>query len=569
MQQGMPIRYIIYIFSMVLLLYAGIRVIEMRVGFELSNSLENSWKLYRVHTDEKINLREELVAQLGFTGLIHNYFNFILRDGDEIEQLVWVNFGALGETIQHLKNISNTIGEASLLEDIEEVVVDLQNKMSLIKELKSQGLRREEIVKRVDIDYNKISDALTILKKSYVVEGTYERSKSELNSQIKWRLGFNGMIRNFKLFVISGEQRYYDNVQRDVEKVMQYIKEYKDLDITLGEKLALQGIENTVLEYHGHLDTIKILHEKKVAVKDIDKQIIVDNYYAIRGFSLLETALLEQVYHRTESVYKVIDALGARQKNSFYIDIFFLITMFLALNAIMIKLIMIPVQQISYALSRLSVRDLSVALDGEPLISEMLSLYNVFKVFKGYELERSVSEAGLKEMASTDQLTGLTNRAYLSKHFNEIIRRSVGYDKNIGVMLIDLDNFKTVNDELGHSTGDMVLEQVSDIFITLSNDKCLIARTGGDEFVIVVDDCEDEAEVEKIAQSILSSIDQCIIIPNSNIKVGASIGICIEKAKKEVTLEKCLVKADRAMYMAKEAGKNTYKVYPRLNEPSV
>ncbi|WP_111643241.1 sensor domain-containing protein [Marinimicrobium alkaliphilum] len=186
--------------------------------------------------------------------------------------------------------------------------------------------------------------------------------------------------------------------------------------------------------------------------------------------------------------------------------------------------------------------------------------------FSGYRgigkdiTERKQSEEQVQYLATHDSLTGLPNRFM----FNEILASTLAaakrYQRRFAVLFIDLDRFKNINDTLGHDAGDTLLVTMAERLTHCLRESDVVARMGGDEFVILIQEIEDPDRVAKVARKILASIIQPISILEQECRVTTSIGICLypDDAQDEQAL---LKHADIAMYRAKEEGKNNYQFY--------
>lgn len=174
---------------------------------------------------------------------------------------------------------------------------------------------------------------------------------------------------------------------------------------------------------------------------------------------------------------------------------------------------------------------------------------------------RNKDRRALDKMAHYDPVTGILNRYSLDLHFNNILKTYKSRGKSLGIMFIDLDKFKTINDVMGHSFGDAVLRQAS-----LEIKKCLhkndfIVRYGGDEFIAVLENTSPD-RVKQAAQQIIKAFSNSLTIRDSRIDITASIGICFYPV--DSSDAETLVKyADIAMYEAKSRGRNNYVFYKR------
>ncbi|MBU8906419.1 sensor domain-containing diguanylate cyclase [Desertibacillus haloalkaliphilus] len=175
-------------------------------------------------------------------------------------------------------------------------------------------------------------------------------------------------------------------------------------------------------------------------------------------------------------------------------------------------------------------------------------------------------ERKLKQLAYYDNLTDLPNRTLLQKHLKKVLARSKRHNHRVIIAFIDLDGFKKVNDKLGHDSGDILLQEVATRLNNSVREEDLIARMGGDEFIMVFEETEKE-EVAGISKRILANISKSFEINDQEVSVSPSIGISMfpEDGEDSNTLIK---NADTAMYVAKSKGKSTYQFYDPAITPT-
>ncbi len=171
---------------------------------------------------------------------------------------------------------------------------------------------------------------------------------------------------------------------------------------------------------------------------------------------------------------------------------------------------------------------------------------------------RIEAEERLQYMATRDALTGLPNRLLLHERLAQAIAMAKRSARRVGVLFIDLDRFKNVNDTLGHRIGDELLKLVSHALASAVRESDLLARLGGDEFMVIVEDLDDPAILGRIAQKLLDTIAQPFTIEEHDIYVTSSIGISVYPDDSDDP-EELLKHADVAMYRSKELGRNTYQ----------
>jgi diguanylate cyclase (GGDEF)-like protein len=167
----------------------------------------------------------------------------------------------------------------------------------------------------------------------------------------------------------------------------------------------------------------------------------------------------------------------------------------------------------------------------------------------------------LEVEATHDPLTGLPNRRLLIEWLDKALAQAERTGGNIGVFFIDLDGFKQVNDRLGHTAGDLVLRQTAERFKKVLRNADILARFGGDEFAVVVQNAKSPNELSRVAQRLMDGLSDPLLDDLPSDVVGASIGVAVypEHGK---TLDTLLAAADSAMYRAKQAGKRQYRFAP-------
>jgi diguanylate cyclase (GGDEF)-like protein/PAS domain S-box-containing protein len=182
--------------------------------------------------------------------------------------------------------------------------------------------------------------------------------------------------------------------------------------------------------------------------------------------------------------------------------------------------------------------------------------------------ERKAFEEQLAHQAFHDPVTKLANRALFSDRVEHALMRSTRGIPEIAVMFIDLDDFKTVNDSLGHTAGDEVLQEVGRRLKIAVRPTDTVARFGGDEFAVLLDGVDGSADAADAASRILRALELPIEIDGKNVVPRASVGICLVGEDLETPeATELLRNADVAMYMAKRDSKGSYRVFePTMHE---
>jgi diguanylate cyclase (GGDEF)-like protein len=177
-----------------------------------------------------------------------------------------------------------------------------------------------------------------------------------------------------------------------------------------------------------------------------------------------------------------------------------------------------------------------------------------------YAIERKNIEKNLFFLAHYDSLTGLVNRDFFHTTLSKSLLRAKRNNQTLGLMFLDLDHFKEINDTLGHAAGDYLLISVTKRLQSCVRETDTIARLGGDEFTIILDSIQQSENAGMIAGKILQALAEPFLISEHQVYITSSIGITLYP-KDATNLEEMIKYADTAMYKAKEKGRNNYQYF--------
>jgi diguanylate cyclase (GGDEF)-like protein/PAS domain S-box-containing protein len=181
------------------------------------------------------------------------------------------------------------------------------------------------------------------------------------------------------------------------------------------------------------------------------------------------------------------------------------------------------------------------------------------------------AEKTIRSLAFYDPLTGLSNRRLLMERLRQPLDAGARGGRSQALLLVDLDHFKTLNDTLGHQTGDLLLQQVSRRIFACAHETDTVCRLGGDEFVVVLEDLsktveEAAAQAKAVGKKILAVLDQPFLLGDHECLSTASIGIAVFDDRHDST-DEILQQAEIALYQAKSAGRNTLRFFsPALQD---
>lgn len=263
------------------------------------------------------------------------------------------------------------------------------------------------------------------------------------------------------------------------------------------------------------------------------------------GMLALETSL-DSFYHRVWLYFIVIS-----------------VTVFLGLAislwlAIQLKhSITKPLSQLMAMVNRVAdEQDYSV----RPVAERLDEIGDLSRAFRDMMSNLQERDERLQELAFYDSVTGLPNRHFFKERIEQAVANAKRYHMRCGLMFIDLDDFKIVNDTLGHHVGDDLLREVGNRLSAVLRNNDLVCRIGGDEFAVILENVKDLQTPAMLAEKIIAAVSQPALLHGHEVVVGASIGIsmCPDFADDTSTL---LQTADAAMYIAKGHTKNTYHQY--------
>ena len=183
--------------------------------------------------------------------------------------------------------------------------------------------------------------------------------------------------------------------------------------------------------------------------------------------------------------------------------------------------------------------------------------------------ERVMFEKRLARLAYYDSLTGLPNRRLFHDRLGQAIERARRDGELVGILFLDLDHFKDINDTLGHLFGDLLLQETAKRLSNLLRKEDTVARLGGDEFTVILEGISDVADAEDVAKKILHSIGQPFKLGEHERYVTSSIGITLYPLD-DSNIERLIMNADGAMYQAKLNGRNAYALYtPKIHSETM
>lgn len=173
--------------------------------------------------------------------------------------------------------------------------------------------------------------------------------------------------------------------------------------------------------------------------------------------------------------------------------------------------------------------------------------------------EYRLAEQQIAYMASHDEVTGLPNRSLFMDRLDVSLRQAAREKNRIAVLFIDLDGFKPVNDRLGHDAGDMILHQVAVRLVARIRASDTVARYGGDEFTVILNQISSARDGGHVAKSIVDELSRPFTVKRESVMIGASVGVALYPEHSE-SADVLIKIADKAMYEVKHSGKRGFKI---------
>jgi len=306
------------------------------------------------------------------------------------------------------------------------------------------------------------------------------------------------------------------------------------------------------------VDTVPVA----MAMTGKSEAIIAKDYRGINVYSAFKSinvmgetwAILAEIDE--SEVHEPIDSLS----NFLMLTGAIIATLIAALGYFLSSDLATPIRSMTNTMNRLSKNDLTTNISVDERQDEVGSMAKALVEFKGFALEREKLQAHLSHIAKHDSLTGLPNRAFILPFLKDRTDRDDITNTDLTIMFADLDGFKNINDTYGHAFGDETLKQVSIRLKQCLRKEDVIARIGGDEFLIAflgkrsVDDCQI------VANRIFEALSNLNTIAGKQVTLGVSLGSATFPYDATDTRD-LLKMADQAMYSAKSNGKNCYVPY--------
>jgi len=326
---------------------------------------------------------------------------------------------------------------------------------------------------------------------------------------------------------------FFNSLSKDVNAKISII------DNTINMKSSLYVLSDNKL-----LDDIEVKQNFRYYYSDL----FINTINNIVG---IEVSLDKQV---------LLEALNEIRIQIFFIIVVIVLLMLYILNFLLSKLLGNSFKTLMHQIQKIEKYDYSnseVLKTGDELEVISRNVNNLALALNAREHELQATYDNLLYSSNHDELTQLANRRHFLNELETSIKNATKNHNKLALLFIDLDQFKDINDTLGHNIGDKLLQSVAARLKEIVDDFGMIGRLGGDEFVILIDDITNENVIEYLAIDIMTLFKDKFEVLDLNLSVSASIGISIFPDNANSGLE-LLKQSDLAMYHAKESGRNNY-----------
>lgn len=490
-----------FLVSGLIIIIVSINLCIIFINLNIFNSIEklnNHW-----FENTSINLQRatyltEVEHSFGYGGLIHNFKNYIIRRTSSYEQNVEQNYQDLSLALENLKNITSDQASLSQIQHISSTVEEYWQKFNYVKNSNESQYLVYEIDEKVKVDDTKAIDSLVKLRESQLpnVLKPFEYSKEQ--TRYIYELLLWGLFIYLPMLILSTIATVYVLIKNNT-----IISESRTVINASPDAIIYANSQGEILKSNVAAQKLFGYTEKEfltMAIEDLIPRESRGRHHAYRD------EFNQSVASRSMGAKELtIHGLTKNQKE-------------------------IP----------LEIAIASTSVGGE---------------IRNIAVIRDISEKLILERHATlDHLTYLKNRRAIDISLSYELERAYRYNRSLAVLMIDLDNFKILNDTEGHLVGDETLREVSGILSSKSRPSDTVGRWGGDEFILICPELNKE-EAQELANRLVKDVSSLNHFESSQVTLSIGISV-IDGIKGQVSTEALIAQADKALYLAKEKGRN-------------
>ena len=495
------------------LIWFGIVVKQKVIG------IENQWNDYSNDITFSSHILDRIQANFGYGGFIHNFKNYVLRKDASLIPIIEKNLAETRRLINEypLHGVFQDLDDEKYINEMIQVVDQYAVNFELAKKLIAKGVSSNEIDRRVQVNDGPALQAIKHLSNHSIYNNKrYTLKTSEVLDDALIFINFIFFL--VPMVLLSGISMFV--LLKNITKVSYNLEENRkflsDLFEAAPDAMMIVDATGVINEANQQAEKLFCSTDKGLTgtrVESLIPQRFREQHARKRANSFATTE------NRTLMSNVELYALD-KNKNEIPVDI---------------SLSYTNRNHKRYAIVIL--RDIT---------------------------EQKHAEERIQYLAQYDQLTKLPNRFLFNDRLQHSIERAQRSNKKISLLFLDLDGFKNVNDSLGHQAGDELLQVIADRLSNIIRTEDTVARFGGDEFTIILEELEHSDHAVVVAKKVLQVVGEAIYLSCHEVTVGVSIGISIYPDN-GTDADDLIKKADIAMYESKKQGKNCYKFYT-INE---
>jgi len=431
------------IFSVSFALLGLLGIVNLVVIGSNVSIVGDSWKTYQIDRSDKTKLTASLQAELGYGGVIHHFKNYILRgDAKYLDEAK----GKLFEThasINYFYTLGVTDKEAIALKDIKNTFARYQEQLEIAKEAFLQGKTPQQVDTLVYVDDELAVKGLETLNKEQIkANDEQDKSKYRLIVKLRSSMGYDGFIHHFKNAILRSNIDKLNIAEEKLEHSVNFLKEYKKLDLTQAEKIALTDIALTFKQYSEVIKKVRELILNHYSAHEIDQRVKVDDTPALNGLIRLDKEVFQLTQARSKEVYDLLVFLN----NLVSWLTILMIAITLALITFSLWLIrqrlIHPITYLIGNMRKIAKGDFSIKVNPISDNNEIGEMANAIEVFRNNSAQRLVVETRMKSVLETalDGIVVTDNKGIITA-FNPAAEKLFGYNegflkgKNVSILM--------------------------------------------------------------------------------------------------------------------------------------
>jgi signal transduction histidine kinase len=349
------------------------------------HSVSTSWEIYQAQKSPKQLLLAELNEAIGYGGLIHHFKDMVLRQNKSLYKEIHSNYGQAKSVINRYRLTSINTQESIALDEIEEVLEKYLIMTERVVILSSKGKTAKEIDALVKIDDTKAEEGLEFLDHSAIPNHEQFNTRPEFLLEIKEKMGYGGVIHNFKNYILRNEHEYFQKALHSLAEVTKLLEKYRSKWLQPSEQQSIYTIIGIIRNYRRALIQTVKLAKKGNTPEEIDKAIRIDDQPALSAFIAMEKATKVQTTLNEEAIERNLNEADILVKVIPSTIIVITIILLLVLSWLLRTQVIRPISQVTRTMNRLLGGNLSLDKNdellnrGENEIGQMNQAIDVFR----------------------------------------------------------------------------------------------------------------------------------------------------------------------------------------------